>query len=170
MKAALPLAVLLMVFAAACDKPKPRPAADARAAHAPPAAPQPMSAGLVPRPEMPGFSLDRINAAQDPVNVPATIRSGTVVEVSGFGFDPVAKAAGKGVDIVIDGVAYPTDYGHERQDVAVYFKTEAVRATGFRASLPAGVVTPGPHKAQVRVISADGGSYFDGVAIDFYAQ
>lgn len=177
MKAALPITALALfslalLSLAACDKPKPRQAA-APLAVAPAAAPAAptrpaASTGLAQRQEMAGFSLDAINEAQDPVNRPATIRAGVPLVVSGFGFDPVAKTPGKAVDVVIDGVAYSTEYGHGRADVATFFKAEALSATGFRAALPA--VKPGPHTAIVRVVSADGQAYFDGVPISFYAK
>lgn len=176
MKSALPIAAVALLVLAACDKPKPRQAA-APLVVAPAAAPAASTAastapaastGLARREEMAGFSLDAINEAQDPVNTPATIRSGVPLTVSGFGFDPVAKAPAKAVDVVVDGVAYPTEYGHQRADVATYFKVDALGASGFRATLPA--VKPGPHTALVRVVSADGQSYFDGVAISFYAK
>jgi len=167
--AAIPLLAL-----SACDKPKPRPAAAAAATAAAqagaPALTPAASTGLAKRAEMAGFSLDLINEAQDPLNRPATIRTGVPVTVSGFGFDPVAQTAGKAIDIVIDGAAYGTTYGHERSDVAAYYKTEAVLKSGFRTTLPAGTVKAGPHKILVRVVAADGKSYFDSATIDFYAQ
>lgn len=174
MKAAPPLAALLLVSLAGCDQPKPRrvapPAAAPAVAAASVAALPAASRGLAKRPERPNFSLDTINEAQDPLNVPATIRSAGPITFTGFGFDPAAKAPGQAIDIVVDGVAYGTEYGHERQDVAGYYKTEAVRPSGFRTTLPPGTVKPGPHEVQVRVVAADGRSYFDGVAIAFYAR
>lgn len=173
MNPALPLAAILLLMLAGCDKPKPRPAAAAAAVAAmagPPTLTPPASAGLPKRAEAAGSYLDMINAAQDPLNNPATIKSGAPTTFSGFGFDPVAKAVGKGVDIVIDGVAYGASYGASREDVAGYFKTDAVLASGFRVTLPAGTVTPGQHKVQVRVVSADGKSYFDAPAIAFRAK
>lgn len=172
MKAALPFATLIALALAGCDNPKPRPAAAPPpylAASAVKVAP-PASAGLPKRPEMAVISLDLVNEAQDPLNRPATIKAGVPVTFSGFGFDPVAKAAGKGLDIVVDGVAYGTTYGHERQDVAGYFKTEAVIETGFTVTLPASVNTPGPHKAIIRVVAADGAAYFDSVTYDYVAK
>jgi hypothetical protein len=172
-KAALPLAAILLLAAAACDKPKPRPAAAAAAAASVAGAPTvtpPASAGLPKRPEMAVFSLDMINRAPDPLNIPATIRSGEPTTFSGFGFDPVAKTAGKAVDIVVDGVAYGTTYGAERQDVAGYYKTEAVMPSGFRVTLPPGLVKPGPHKVEVRVVAADGKAFHDSATLRFYAQ
>jgi hypothetical protein len=175
-----PLAAPLLVFGvafslAACDQPKPRPAepqAEAPVATpAPaPAAPAGASVGLAKRAEMAGFSLDTINDAKDPVNTPATVSAAGPVSVSGFGFDPVAKAPGAAVDLVIDGVAYPTSYGHQRSDVATYFKTPALESSGFTVTLPAGAIKAGPHQAIVRVVSADKAGYFDSVTIGFVAK
>jgi hypothetical protein len=116
------------------------------------------------------FSLDLINGAGDPLNNPATIKAGGPTAFSGFGFDPIAKTPGKAVDIVVDGVAYGTAYGSERPDVAGYYKTEAVRPSGFRVTLPARVVKKGPHTVVVRVVAADGKSYFDSATLSFQAQ
>lgn len=172
MKAALPIAAALLLATAACDKAKPRPAAGpapAASAEAPTLAP-PASVGLARRPEMAVFSLDMINQAPDPLNNPAKIKSGVPTTFSGFGFDPVARTAGKAIDIVVDGVPYGTTYGSERQDVAGYYKTEAVRPSGFRVTLPAGTVSRGQHEVVVRVVAADGKSYFDSAVLSFRAQ
>ena len=179
MKAVLkPLAAPLVMIGAivslaACDQPKPRPAeaqADASAATPAPEARAGASAGLAKRAEMAGFSLDVINDAKDPVNTQATISAAGPVTFSGFGFDPVAKAPGAAVDLVVDGVAYPTTYNHQRSDVAAYFKTPALENTGFTVTLPAGAIKAGPHQAIVRVVSADKAGYFDSVAIGFVAK
>ena len=74
------------------------------------------------------------------------------------------------VDLVVDGVAYPTTYNHQRSDVAAYFKTPALENTGFTVTLPAGAIKAGPHQAIVRVVSADKAGYFDSVAIGFVAK
>lgn len=171
-----PLAALALVSLCACDTAKPRPADPPEGP--PGAAPAPVAAvgaagsaaGLARRPEMAGFSLDAINEAQDPVNRPATISAAGPVTFSGFGFDPVAKAPGAAVEIVIDGVAHPTTYGHARPDVAQYYKAPALVNTGFTATLPTGSVKPGRRQAVVRVVSADRTSYFDSIAIAFVAQ
>lgn len=174
MKFALPIAVLASLAVAACDQPKPRPGPEAAAPVTPaPAAPQitpGASAGLTKKAEMAGFSLDLINEAKDPLNAPATISAAGPVTFSGFGFDPVAKQPGAAVDIVVDNVAYPAAYGHQRKDVGDYFKTPALEKTGFTVTLPAGVIKPGRHQAVVRVVSADRTGYYDGVAIGFVAQ
>lgn len=173
MKAALPIAAILLLAVGACDKAKPRhgaaAASQAAAAGAPTLTP-PASSGLAKRPEMAVFSLDLINGAQDPLNNPAKIEAGVPTTFSGFGFDPVAKTAGKALDIVIDGVAYGTTYGAERSDVAGYYKTEAVLPSGFRVTLPAKTIKKGAHQVVVRVVAADGKSYFDSAILGFDAR
>ena len=174
MKSALaPLCALSIVALAACDQPKPRPteaAAPPAVATSEPAKPAAASTGLTKREEMAGFSLDTINEAADPVNKPATVSAAGSLTFSGFGFDPVAKAPASAVDIVIDGVAYPTAYGHQRADVGTYFKNPSLENTGFTVTLPAGAVKPGQHQAIVRVVAGDKSGYFDSVVIGFVAQ
>jgi len=161
----------------ACDKPKPRhPPPDPMAVAPPPApgVPPPregLSVGLARRKEMARFSIDSIGPAQDPLNrQPAMAPAGQPVVIMGFGFDPLAKAPAQGVDLVVDGKAYGTDYGAARGDVAAYFKSPILTPTGFKVTLPAGVLAPGPHQAMVRVISSDGASYFDGLRISFVVK
>lgn len=168
------IAALCLLPLAACDNAKTRnpPPAETPAAAAPaaPVAPAagPLSEGLTKRTEMAGFYLDHVGQAQDPVGKqPATTSAATPIALDGFGYDPVAKAPAKGVDVVIDGKAYGTTYGHQRQDVATYFKNPNLANVGFTTSLPVGTLAPGDHTAIVRVISADGTSYFDSPAIKF---
>lgn len=173
MKAALPLAAILLLAVAACDEPKHRPAAGGAAAVVTAGAPAllpPASVGLARRPDMAVFSLDLINEAADPLNNPARIKAGGPTTFSGFGFDPVAKTAGKAIDLVVDGVPYGTTYGSERPDVAGYYKTDAILLSGFRVTLPTGTVKRGPHKVVVRVVAADGKSYFDSATLSFDAK
>lgn len=177
MKAVLtPLAAALALLAlSACDKPKPRsqPPPPAAALPVVPEGPAPVpaaSAGLAARPEMAIFSLDVINQAQDPLNVPATISAAGPVTFSGFGFDPVAKAPAAALDIVVDGVAYGATYGQPRSDVALYYKAPALEKSGFTVTLPAGAIKAGQHQVVVRVVAADKASYFDSRAIAFVAQ
>jgi hypothetical protein len=177
---AAPAALALLVLLSACDKPKDRsgvadaggplrsqagaPAApDGPSAAAPPA----LSAGLKPRPEFPGFYLDRINEARDPLNIPATLPADTPLEMTGFGFDGVAMAPAKGVDLDIDGRLFGTTYGAPRPDVATNKKVPALAATGYRAVTPAGALKPGLHHVVVRVVTADGTAYYQSPVITF---
>ncbi len=176
MTAALMAALTASLPLAACDKAKER--------HVPPdpfasLPPEPtstpptegLSKGLPKRTELAGFSLDHAGAAQDPLNKrPAVTPANKPVRLDGFGFDPVAKAPAKGVDVVVDGKAYGTAYGAARPDVASYTKTPGLVNVGFSVTLPAGTLAPGPHIALVRVVAADGKSYYEGVAIPFGVQ
>jgi hypothetical protein len=168
------LAVLALV---GCDKAKPRHLPPDPFATPPPAA-QPaatptegLSAGLAKRGEMPGFFLDHIGAANDPMNKPPAVTpAGQPILLDGFGFDPVAKLPAQGVDVVIDGKAWGARYGHDRPDVAKYFKTPALAATGFRTTLPAGTLPAGAHTARLRIVAADGKGYFESPAVAFTVQ
>ena len=158
----------------ACDNPKPRVvppdpmAATPTQEEATPPPTDGLSAGLTKRAEMAGFTLDRIGAAPDPLNRrPALTPAGAPVVLDGFGFDPVAQAPGKGVDVVVDGRAYGAAYGRVRPDVATYFKNPALAAVGFATQLPAGALSKGPHEVVVRVVAADGKSYFESPMIPF---
>lgn len=170
MKFALPLFAALSLTLTACDNPKPRrahaEAAAAALASEPKLAP-PASAGLKPRPEPAVFALDLINEVQNPLQTRAAIKGGVPVTFGGWAYDPVAKTAGKAVDLVIDGAAYGAVYGRPRPDVAAYFKNEALGASGFAATLPERTLTRGGHTVVVRVVAADGTSYFDSAPIEF---
>lgn len=164
----------------ACERGKPRHLPPDPFAIATPAAPEPaatpvagapLSTGLPKRPQMAGFFLDHVGQATDPFNRPPAITvAAQPVLLDGFGFDPVTKTPAKGVDIVIDGKAYPTAYGRARNDVAAYFKTPALANVGFRTVLPAGSLAPGPHTAIVRVVASDGKGYYDSPAAPFVVK
>jgi hypothetical protein len=173
--AALAGLALAAAALAGCDNPKPRvvpPDPMARTLPPPAAAIGPpkdgTSGGLAKRPELAAFSLDRVGEALDPLNKqPAGTPGDAPISISGFGFDPAAKTPASGVDVVIDGAAYAAAYGAAREDVANYFKSPALTATGYAVTLPAGFLVNGPHKIVVRVIAADGKGYFESPAIPF---
>jgi hypothetical protein len=161
----------------ACEKGKPRHVPVDPMALAPPppgatAAPAAgLSAGLPRLKAYPGFSLDRIGAAADPLNrKPAVTPADAPIVFTGFGFDPVAKAPGKGADVVVDGKPYGALYGHARADVAVYFKIPGLTAVGYALTLPPGALAKGQHSVVVRVVAADGKGYFQSPNFAFTAN
>ena len=168
-----------LLMQSACNEGKPRhPPPDPMAVAAPPdeevAAEAPsgpvasLTAKLVRQPQVAGFFLDHIGAAADPrTNQPAQTPADQPVVFDGFGFDPVAKAPGKGVDVVVDGRAFGAAYGAPRADVARFFKTPGLVNVGFRTTLPAGSLAPGEHRVVVRVVAIDGKSYFESPNVPF---
>jgi hypothetical protein len=170
----LSAALLGSLALTACDEAKPRhlpPDPFAAPAKAEAAPTQGLSKGLPRRPELAGFSLDRIGAAADPLNrQPAVTAAGRPIVLDGFGFDPVAKAPGKGVDVVVDGRPYGAAYGRARPDVASYFKTPGLANVGFTTTLPPATLPPGGHIAAVRVVAADGKAYYEGLPIRFQVK
>ncbi|WP_372781728.1 hypothetical protein [Phenylobacterium sp.] len=171
--AALLAALSASLALGACDKPKERPTPPDPFASLPPEPNQTVSTaglskGLPRRPELGGFTLDHAGDAHDPLNKqPAVTSAARSILLDGFGFDPIAKAPGKGVDVVIDGKAYGTAYGKHRPDVANYTRTPGLAAVGFSTTLPAGTLGPGPHIALVRVVAADGAGYYESPPIRF---
>jgi hypothetical protein len=158
---------------AACDKAKERTAGDAPIPAAP-SAPGPatatagaMSGGLALRPEFPGFYLDHIGTALDPLKNPATVEASAALVFDGFAYDPVSKQPAKGVDVEVDGKLYPTAYGTARPDVAAYTKNPALGPVGYKGQLPAGTLAAGPHQARVRIVSTDGTAYYQSPVINF---
>lgn len=130
-----------------------------------------MSAGLPRRPQIAGFFLDHLGQATDPFGKPPAVTAADQpVLLDGFGFDPVAKAPAKGVDVVVDGKAYGTAYGAARPDVAAYFKTPGLVNVGFKATLAAGALKPGAHTALVRVVATDGSGYYDSPTVAFQVR
>lgn len=180
MKRRLPTAAVLaslLLSVGGCDRGKTRVLPpDPLAAPPPPAGPvaaptEGLSAGLTKRAEAPGWFVDHIGGAVDPLNHPPAVTPvGAPMVLDGFGFDAVAKLPAKGVDVVIDGKAYGTTYGHARPDVGDYFKTPALAATGFRTVLPPGTVGAGAHILRLRVVAADGKGYFESPVVTFTAK
>ena len=94
---------------------------------------------------------------------------GPRVEIAGAAEGPLAGLGFAAKDLY-DVAGHPTTYGHQRADVATYFKTPALEHVGFTVTLPAGAVKPGQHQAMVRVVAVDKSGYFDSVPIGFVAQ
>jgi hypothetical protein len=119
------------------------------------------------RPEFPGFYLDHIGTALDPLKNPATVEASAALVFDGFAYDPVSKQPAKGVDVEVDGKLYPTAYGTARPDVAAYTKNPALGPVGYKGQLPAGTLAAGPHQARVRIVSTDGTAYYQSPVINF---
>lgn len=114
----------------------------------------------------PLYNLESVGAVVNPltkrvVEVPSAVDWA----VTGWAVDQVHKSPAAGVDIVIDGQAYRAQYGEDRLDVASHFNVPAYQKSGFKFTVPAGVIGKGRHELRVRVISSDGKSYQEGVPV-----
>jgi phosphoglycerol transferase len=90
----------------------------------------------------------------------AQIRRSQEAKVSGWAIDAPRRSPAAGVDVVVDGMVFPTTYGTHRNDVAEYFRQPGYRDSGFTAIIPANAIAPGEHWLSIRVVTADGGCYF----------
>ena len=86
--------------------------------------------------------------------------------VLGWAVDRTGKAAAGGVDVVIDGKAYPAEYGTVRPDVAEYFKTPACAPSGFKFSVAAAPFGKGNHRFAIRVLNSGKTGYWEGVTFE----
>jgi hypothetical protein len=112
---------------------------------------------------VPVHNLDLIEKVNIPYSLSTTIISlASDVEVRGWAIDEAAQKAAGGVELLIDGKAYKTQYGLDRPDVRTFFKNPAYNKSGFTFMLLANSLSRGPHNMIVRVISADAKTYYEG--------
>jgi acetyltransferase-like isoleucine patch superfamily enzyme len=122
-----------------------------------------VSDGLTRRLEYCPAYLDKAGSAFDPLNNPDAATSGAEpIDLRGFAFDGPARALARGVELVIDGVAYAARYGLWRADVAKSQDDGALGGCGFVLTLAPQALAAGPHTVSVRVIGADGRGYYEG--------
>jgi hypothetical protein len=81
-------------------------------------------------------------------------------KVYGWAVDHPNRAPATGVDVVIDRLVFPSTYGAYRNDVAESYRRPNYRDTGFTAIIPANTLPAGEHWLSLRVVSSDGGCYY----------
>jgi phosphoglycerol transferase len=145
-------------------------AADRSAAAATSSQPVAMTLSMAACPPTPSLApmvsvadqVDQIGESRPPFGTgPARIRRSQDSKVSGWAVDGPRRAPAAAVDVVIDRIAFPTTYGIHRNDVAEYFKRPNYRDTGFAAVIPANAIPRGEHWLSIRVVTADGGCYYE---------
>ena len=86
---------------------------------------------------------------------------GRNVMLSGWAVDEKSGTPAAGVYINIDGTRdIPAFYGQARPDVGEYFKNTNYTNSGFRAYLPSTLLGKGKHALALKIIAADGKSYY----------
>jgi hypothetical protein len=114
----------------------------------------------LPRTEgRPLYSVDQA-AILDQGELQTGIFASRIFLVAGWAADPSQGLTG-GVEVVVDGQAYPAMYGLQRPDVAAYFKNPSYENAGFLLSMPAGRLSHGAHQFSVRILAKDKTSYFE---------
>jgi hypothetical protein len=96
-----------------------------------------------------------------PPPMPITVASGQPVTLSGWAVDTTAGGAAGGALFALDETTtFQATYGLDRPDVAAALKSATYEKSGFVATLPASALTPGLHAITIKIITADGRSYY----------
>ena len=110
--------------------------------------------------DLPSYYLDSIGGR--PIAPGVTISQTPRIAITGWAIDRRAGAPASGVEVVIDGQApVPAAYGYGRGDVAAFYQRPSYLNCGFRARMPASILSIGSHTLTIRVIAADGKHYSD---------
>src|SRR5262249_29430669 len=104
----------------------------------------PATASMVACEGQPLMNIDQIGAAHAPFGAGSVHLPGSqALTVSGWAVDHPHRQPAGGVDIVMDRLLVPSEYGLNRDDVAKYFQRPAYRETGFVASVAGDALTRG---------------------------
>ena len=89
-------------------------------------------------------------------------KQATNITVSGWFIDEQAQRAAEGVFVNVDGkLDVPASYGIDRKDVADLFKNDAIRFSGFEASIPVGNLENGRHTLSLKIVKGDKSGYYE---------
>lgn len=126
----------------------------------------PRSALLTKRPGLPKFNLEALgNQGNAWKEKSFRLRAGEPVVITGWALDVTGKSPAGGVEIALNGVPYVARYGSDRPDVGAQFGVDACRRAGFEISLDPAALPRGSVAMTVRVITADGASYYESVPV-----
>lgn len=86
---------------------------------------------------------------------------GRNIIISGWAVDEKNDSPAAGAFINVDDrIDIPAFYGQARPDVGVYFKNDNYINSGFRAYIPSTLLEKGKHLLSLKIVSADGKSYY----------
>ena len=102
------------------------------------------------------------STVEPPAQSTVVVRGAQLLTALGWAVDAEAKTAASGVNLVLDGKAYPATYSIAREDVAGHFGVPAYRNSGFDATIPLASVGKGRHTVVVQVVAANGKGYYEG--------
>jgi FkbM family methyltransferase len=114
--------------------------------------------------------LDRIGSSSGVMQrTSVRVATESAIEFSGWAVDRDGGAVARSVELDINGTCYRANYGEARGDIAAYFNDEKLRDSGFRLSLPSGVLAPGTYTVTVCVACSDSTQY-EGARVDFTVE
>jgi hypothetical protein len=121
----------------------------------------PASAGLPPCAEALTAHIDSVGPLKAPASGPLTVERASTYVVRGWAVDDAHRALAGDVDLAVDQHLRATFYGVNRPDIAQRASEPAYRYSGVLAAVPARDLPPGPHRLDLRVVSADRGCASD---------
>jgi hypothetical protein len=136
-----------------------------------PAIPVPATVGMISCEGEPVANIDRLGPASGPVWGKTThFSSSEQFKVVGWAIDQSAWSAAADVDIVIDGIPFPSLYGTDRPDVADGLKNPAYISSGFTADISARKLGKGEHVLGLRVITANRKCYLQSHTVQIVVE
>jgi len=114
------------------------------------------------------YYLDQFGSVTDPMRASRiTIRRDEDVMITGWALDARRQAPAASVDLVLNGVAYRTAVRIPRADVATAHGDRAYFRSGFSARFPPGVLTPGSHELELRIVMTGQHEYVSATQLRF---
>jgi MoaA/NifB/PqqE/SkfB family radical SAM enzyme len=107
-------------------------------------------------------NIEHISGVHVPFTPVATIELGSAdfVAIDGWAVDAEAKGSAGGVEVVVDGTAYPARYGASRPDVAQALRLGAYEKAGFWCQVPSEAFCTGLHTITLRIIAQNAEGYY----------
>jgi hypothetical protein len=112
------------------------------------------------------YSIDRINGIPfTDLKKPMQITS-SVLKLEGWAIDDIAHSKAKNVYVEIDGKYFKSEYGIERNDVALKYGNAAYSKSGWKISIPTSAFKKGNHNLSLVIISPNEKYFFTSKPIE----
>jgi phosphoglycerol transferase len=134
-------------------------------------APGPATATMAACGGVPLYNVDAVSPAR--ASYPSStlhIRGSEPLHVTGWAVDTKGTPQGWGVDVVVDGIPFPSVYGSDRQDVADYYKNPAYKPSGFTATVPIETLAKGQHSLSIRLVTSDRRCFYESVPLPWVLE
>ena len=116
------------------------------------------------------FSLDQFGPFPEPLRLARIeVPHGEELVLEGWALDVRGRRPAAAVDLVLDGTSYRTSVRVPRADVAAAYGGLVYFRSGFKARFPRGVLTPGSHDLEIRVVMGGEREYSSVVRMRFEA-